>query len=290
MNGIIWFLFYSIMVWTLSIIVWSPIFLLLIPSKHQWRGKLVNQTLSLQLKMQILLSVLLLLVFFFGKFFHYHSPFGHFSHLQIRLWENYPLLGLTPAFVVLSTIYFFFYERSKYWNSGTVRRNPLVVLFALLILFLFGFSVLSDWIFSVPFGSASYEIRFGSSLSRFFHILFSSSALVAAMAILAMSHSETFDAIARYALKWILVGSIIQLFSGTALTVFIGMKNLPVPLGHILLTLAILLTIGIIAMSAVALQKEQELKKISQGTAYTVILTFFVMIALRIVHLLKPQL
>ncbi|MCX7836038.1 MAG: hypothetical protein N2450_08240 [bacterium] len=289
MQWYLWFMLYTILVWCISIISVIPLISILVPSRYRWKGEVAQRLLALQLKMQLLLSAFIAAIYFLGNHFGIASPLGYMQHLSIRLFENYPLLGISPLFVILSTIYFFVYEQPYHWKKGLIRRNPLVVHIALMWFVILAFSVVSGWLFHVPFGTAMYEVQWGSTLSRFFHLLFSALVIVASIAVLSSIPSQEDESMLKYFLKWILLGSGIQLISGTAMIVVMGMKNLPIPVGHIILTLSILLAIGVISMSAVALQKEGSILRLAKGTAYTALLTFFTMLVVRILHLTKLQ-
>lgn len=281
-----WFLVYSILIWTLSIALMVPPFLCFTPRNAEWRTKLAQKMISLMAKMQLFLAMLLTAMYLLGGIGGIHSPLLILNISFQRLQQEIPFLGLIPFLVILSAIYLWFYVIPKMKKSGEVLRNHILPVFFINLIFLFTFTLVSDFLFSGPPVLRPFEIYLPDALSRFAHILFSAAALVPALAVLSIYPKDTDPSDAqKYTLKWMTLAGGFQLLTGVAMIMTIQLKFLPAPLGHIAMTIAILLAIGAMVMAATALQKTENIAKLARGAAWTVIFTMFAMIALRVIHL-----
>ncbi len=288
-----WIMLYLLQLWTLSVAVALPatIGYLLSKERGTWQRLLAQLLVPEAARFQILFAVLYLLIVKASGIFTLLAGF-HDGYVAVAL--TYPSFGTIAVIglivATLVTIVQLIISQQKKANSKLVLAGWWLISLGNLLIFAF-FAATSSTLFTATLGQ-TLEFRLLDFTIRFSHLLFSAVTLVGATIAfaahkLASSNQSAAASAARWSLKWILIGSSIQVLMGFALFTIVGLKEYPVPLGHILLTLGILSAIGVAVMSGSGLSKSDNTVKLARTTGLIVLLTFFLMVGLRIAHLSK---
>ncbi len=285
----IWFLLYSLQLWNLSLVVVLPAMMAsLLRSEDDWKRALAKELFSPLMRFQFILFVLAVLIYFGGDVLPVFGQFrdGYMAIEQIQ--SGFVLLSIICLAIATGGV--FFCRRNASTKPQQVP-NYLYGIVVLNVVFLVLFVATSSTLFTASEGQPVHFSAF-DIVTRMIHVLFSAIALLGATVAfaareIAKKNAEHAEKIAKLGLKWMLIGGSVQVFAGVALLMSIGMGAFPVPIGHILLSFGILCAIGVVIMSAMAFGKTGSLLKIARATAMTVVLTFFLMVGMRVADLVK---
>ena len=281
-----WFLLYTLQLWNLSLVVLLPGLLsALLRSKEGWKQNLANALFPQLIRFQLVLFSIVMMIYFGGEYF---PVFGQFHDAYLAIYNLNHTFGFMAILWQCAALGMVLDCRRK---LRTKPENVPNFLFTNVLLngwFLVFFAMVSSTLFT----GNPLRLSYFDVVARLIHILFSATALVGATVAfaareIAKKDTEHGEKVAKLGLKWMLIGGSVQVFAGFVMLMAIGMKAFPVPVGHILLTFGILCAIGVVVMSAMSFGKTGSLLKIARATAMTVMLTFFLMVGLRIADLTK---